>query len=291
MAYDFIDQNIVSSCLVQSYTDDSFYNPVVNQHTGFAFDGSYYLQGVLESTHAKASWFTEFGTNPFRGSTAAFPSYGVILLSPVSLVILDQSKAVQMASSLPLWMQFILGDNNGLANNFDSSVQGFLPARVVYADGIVSVTYTPDSGNQPYLHPTTVSTITATSVTANVLTVTSNNIFVVGQNVVLTGTGETFLNGQTVTVTSVIGTPTPLSLHYTGFTAEFTNANYVNNTDAGSATATLTIGLTQVMDPVLLTVNFVDGDPLPPYPNVPVQSSMVVSIDFTLDSIYLDVAI
>jgi len=52
MAYDFIDQNIVSSCLVQSYTDDSFYNPVVNQHTGFAFDGSYYSLGVLQSTHA-----------------------------------------------------------------------------------------------------------------------------------------------------------------------------------------------------------------------------------------------
>src|SRR5271156_2147903 len=198
MAYDFIDQNIVSSCLVQSYTDDSFYNPVVNLHTGFAFDGSYYSQGVLQSTHPKASWFTEFGSNPFRGSTAAFPSYGVILLSPVSLVILDQSKAVQMASSLPLWMQFILGDNNALANNFDSSVQGFLPARVIYADGIISVTYTPDAGNQLYPHPTTVASITATSVAADVLTVTAGNIFVVGQQVVLNGlTTSTFLNGQT----------------------------------------------------------------------------------------------
>src|SRR5271168_4849958 len=112
MAYDFIDQNIVSSCLVQSYTDDSFYNPVVNQHTGYASDGSYYSLGVIQPAHAKASWFTEFGTNPYRGEQAAFPTFGLALLSPVSLVILDQSKAVAVASALPLWMQFILGDNN-----------------------------------------------------------------------------------------------------------------------------------------------------------------------------------
>src|SRR5208283_4720672 len=117
MAYDFIDQNIVSSCLIQSYTDDSFYNPVVNQHTGFASDGNYYSVGVLDPTHPKASWFTEFGTNPFRGNQAQFPAYGIALLSPVSLVILNQGKAVENAVDLPLWMQFVLGDNNALANN------------------------------------------------------------------------------------------------------------------------------------------------------------------------------
>src|SRR5271170_5185976 len=97
MAYDFIDQQIVSSCLIQSYTDDSFYNPVVNSHTGFAADGNFYSQGVLQPAHAQASWFTEFGTNPFRGSTAVFPAFGLILLSPASLAIFDQSKAVLTA--------------------------------------------------------------------------------------------------------------------------------------------------------------------------------------------------
>src|SRR5258708_1284371 len=108
MGYNFIDQNIVSSCLIQSYTADSFYNPVVNQQTGFAFDGSYCSLGVIDPTHAKASWFTEFGTNSFRGEQAPFPSFGVVLLSPVSLVILDQTKSVAHAEDLPLWMQFIL---------------------------------------------------------------------------------------------------------------------------------------------------------------------------------------
>jgi len=148
MAYDFIDQNIVASCLIQSHTDDSFYNPVVNSHTGYAFDGNYYSVGAVVNGHQKASWFTEFGTNPFRGDQAAFPAYGLVLVSPVSLVILDQSTSVSQASALPLWMQFVLGDNNALANNFNGSEQGFTPRSVCYADGIVSVTYTPDAGNQ-----------------------------------------------------------------------------------------------------------------------------------------------
>src|SRR5271167_2027438 len=152
MAYDFIDQNIVASCLVQSHTDDSFYNPVVNSHTGYAFDGNYYSLGVVVNGHQKASWFTEYGTNPFRGDQAAFPAYGLVLVSPVSLVILDQSVSVTLASQLPLWMQFLLGDNYALANNFNGSTQGFTPSAVCYADGIVSVTYQPDAGNQEYFN-------------------------------------------------------------------------------------------------------------------------------------------
>ena len=266
MAYNFIDQNIVSSCLIQSHTDDSFYNPVSNQHTGFAFDGNYYSLGVLDPTHAKASWFTEFGTNSFRGEQAQFPSFGVVLLSPVSLVILDQSKSVARAEDLPLWMQFVLGDNNALANNFDASVQGFLPASVCYADGIVSVTYTPDSGNGQYLHPTSVANITATSIASNVLTVTAGNSFVPGQQALIAGTAEPFLNGQTLTVTSA---------NPTSFAASFVHANYTNLADSGTATVTLPL------TPPYIT----------PYPNVPVQSRMVVSIDFVQDTVYLDVAV
>lgn len=154
MAYDFIDQNIVASCLIQGHTDDSFYNPAINQHTGYAFDGNFYSLGVLQQTHTQASWFNEFGTNPFRGSTAAFPNFAIVLLSTVSMVILDQEKPVALATDLPLWMQFILGDNNAMANNFNAAVQGFKPSSVCYADGIVSITYSPDAGNQvSYVYP------------------------------------------------------------------------------------------------------------------------------------------
>src|SRR5271167_3672064 len=267
MAYNFIDQNIVSSCLIQSHTDDSFYNPVVNQHTGFAFDGGYYSMGVLDTSHTKASWFTEFGSNPFRGEQAPFPTFGVALLSPVSLVILDQTKAVAHAEDLPLWMQFILGDNNALANNFDGAVQGFLPTTVIYTDGIISVTYTPDSGNQPYFISTGI--LTATAITSNVLTVTtSSGTFLVGQKVTFNQTAEAFLNGAIVTVLTSVGSQ---------FTASFTNADYSNPTEPAGATAVVVGPLVPVYPP--------------PYPNVPVQSSMVVSIDFTQDSVYLDVAL
>jgi hypothetical protein len=164
MAYDTIDQNIVASCLIQSHTDDSFYNPTFNSHTGYAYDGNYYSLGVLQQGHQQASWFTEYGTsgNEFRGSQAAFPAYGLVLLSPVSLAIFNQAVAVTQASQLPLWMQFILGDTAGssggsyaLTDNFygvgltTPALQGFLPQSLCYADGVISVTYLPDPGNQP----------------------------------------------------------------------------------------------------------------------------------------------
>ena len=73
--------------------------------------------------------------------------------------------------------------------------------------------------------------ITATSVTTNVLTVTANNSnLTVGEQVYIQGTAEDFLNGQTVTVASLIGTGPA----YTGFTANFTAADYSNPADTGS---------------------------------------------------------
>src|SRR5271166_3926841 len=259
MSYDFIDQNIVASCLIQSHTDDSFYNPVANSHTGYAFDGNYYSLGSIVNGHRQASWFTAFGTNPYRGDQAAFPTYGLVLLSPVSLVILDQSKSVSQASALPLWMQFILGDNNALANNFNFSLQGFLPQSVCYADGILSVTYSPDAGNAGFEF----FYVTATSIASNVLTVNAlDSDFALGDYVTLSGTAEPFLNQQTVQLTGAsAGT----------FTANFTAADYTNPTDTGTARLLL----------------------LPPYPglypDVPSQSHMVVNIDFGQDSVYLDV--
>lgn len=261
MGYNFIDQQTVSSCLIQGYTDDSFYYPTTNQHTGFAIDGNYYLQGVLQPDHAKASWFTEFGTNDFRGSTAAFPTYAIALLSTASLVILDQSKAVSRAENLPLWMQFILGDNNALTNNFNGALQSFSPTSVCYADGIISVTYSPDAGNQAYNVP---ATVTATSITADVLTVTAVNSYSAGQLVFLRNTQESFLNNQLLTITTASASD---------FTADFSHADFSNPSDSGSVVLPL-----------------VPNYPAP-YPNVPVQSHMIVSIDFVQDSVYLDVSV
>ena len=75
------------------------------------------------------------------------------------------------------------------------------------------------------------TTITATSITNSVLTVTCVNSFNVGQLVALSGTTEGFLNGQSVTITSIIK---DAGGHQIGFTANFMEGNYTNANDSGS---------------------------------------------------------
>ncbi len=77
-------------------------------------------------------------------------------------------------------------------------------------------------------------TITATSVTSDVLTVTANSSDItVGQEVYMQGTAESFLNGRGVIVSSLIGSgPT-----YTGFTAGLSVPDYTNPADSGAVSA------------------------------------------------------
>ena len=147
--YDYVHQPIRSSCLIQQTDSDSFYNPETNGHTGYAFDGALYANGVKSlSPLVEASWFTE-GAGPYRGSSAPFPLYGLILLGRANLTIVDAS-----TPSLSLWMTFLLGDGLMLGNNialgnpnFLSDTMGFLPSGISYANGVVSVIYTPDPGS------------------------------------------------------------------------------------------------------------------------------------------------
>lgn len=73
--------------------------------------------------------------------------------------------------------------------------------------------------------------ITATSITTNVLTVTAfGHTFAPGQVVRLADTGEAFLNGQNVTIATVVAG--------VSFTAPFTHANYTNGVDTGTVSYT-----------------------------------------------------
>lgn len=73
----------------------------------------------------------------------------------------------------------------------------------------------------------TTSTITNVAITTNVLTVSCTNTFEAGEIVNLTGlTTATFLNNQTVTVSSAGGS---------SFTAAFTHADYASAADTGTA--------------------------------------------------------
>jgi len=71
-----------------------------------------------------------------------------------------------------------------------------------------------------------VAVVQGVSITSNVLTVASANSFLPGQIVTFANTAESFLNGQTI----VVLTANPIS-----FTANFTNADYSNPTDVGTA--------------------------------------------------------
>lgn len=74
------------------------------------------------------------------------------------------------------------------------------------------------------------ATITNISLSSNVVTVTCSNSFIAGFQVILTGlTTSTYLNGQTLTVSSASSTQ---------FTAAFTHSNEASHSDTGTATST-----------------------------------------------------
>lgn len=148
MSYDYLDQVIVASSVIQPRDNDSFYNPTnPNHHFGYAADGFFYVNGVVQANHPQASWFNEI-SGAFRGDGSHFPTQGLILLSPASLTILDQSVPTLDAHALPLWMQFLFSDMFALADNFNTALNGWSPTGLQYADGIISVLYTKDPGNQ-----------------------------------------------------------------------------------------------------------------------------------------------
>ena len=153
--YDYINQAIVASCLIQPKTIDSFYNPVSQSHTGYAWDGTLYSAGVQEAGPVYASWYTE-GAGDYRGNLPTFPTTGIVLLSNTALTILDGS-----TFALNMWMIFLFqnvlitpstGSPGGLGfalvNNFNSELNGWKPSSLAYADGILSAICTPDYGNQ-----------------------------------------------------------------------------------------------------------------------------------------------
>jgi len=245
--YDYLDQNIVATCLIQAYNNDSFYNPTTNNHSGFAADGTYYLNGVQQVGAGSplgptyASWYLELanptlsGPEPSRDASATFPAYGIILLSPVAMTILDESTPVPQANQLKMWMQFALADGYMMTNNYATflspsvlAIQGFTPSGLSYADGIISISYTPDSGNQP---PAPAGTLPWVSTTA-------------------------YLMGQVV----LAGNP---------------------------ATAWIALSNSLGMEPTSSSAFWAT------YPQVgdSAQSHMVVSIDFSQDAAYVDVAL
>lgn len=141
-AYNYINQSIVSTCLIEPKDIDSFYNPATQNHTGFAWDGTHYTAGVQDAGPVYASWFSE-GTNAARGELQTFPQSGVVLLSKVAVTILDSSTL-----DLNLWMNFLIENSYAMTDDFNAALNGWRTAGLTYADGILSVIYVPDFGNE-----------------------------------------------------------------------------------------------------------------------------------------------
>ena len=134
-------------------------------------------------------------------------------------------------SNLPVGEEVIIqGTGEVFLNGQSVIVASLLGSAPTYTGFTASFT-TGDYANPADTGTVSAPPITATSVATNVLTVTANNSdLTVGEQVNIQGTAEDFLNGQTVKVTSLIGTG-PV---YTGFTANFTAANYTNASDSGT---------------------------------------------------------
>jgi hypothetical protein len=116
-----------------------------------------------------------------------------------------------------------------------SSVENFLASAVIQPHLAVAPGVTVATPGSFYIVGTNdaiiPATITATSITSSVLTVTCANTFSVGQLVELRGTAEAFLNGQSVTIASIIKNQSGVQI---GFTANFMEGNFTNTTDTGT---------------------------------------------------------
>jgi hypothetical protein len=138
-AYSFLAQPVITSSLYVQLDADSFYNPVGLAHTGFAFDGNSYTNGVLGET--QASWFLE-PQSTTRGVLQEFPTQILVLVDRASVTILDAT-----TTALNLWMIFLLGDQNAFADNSQATSAGYVASSVTWDNGRLTIGMTPDAGS------------------------------------------------------------------------------------------------------------------------------------------------
>ena len=114
--------------------------------------------------------------------------------------------------------------NNTFVPGTVATVSGLNNALFLNDESVTVLDASPTGFTASYTAENYGNDITATAFSAGILTVTVPNNYVVGQRVILSGTDESFLNGQVVTVVSAT------SFH---FTAAFTYAFTYNNPNDG----------------------------------------------------------
>ena len=131
---------VTSSGLITAQNSDPFFFPAENLHTGYAWDGVYYLKGVVSPGALKASWYRE-APGPYRGATPYFPKKGLILATDAGVSIIDIKDG-----AYTLWMLFLRGDNFGFTHNYTGGVQGIDPILIAYQAGRVVLNMKADAG-------------------------------------------------------------------------------------------------------------------------------------------------
>ncbi|MGB6251402.1 MAG: hypothetical protein WBF54_19980, partial [Terriglobales bacterium] len=185
----------------------------------------YPLQLSKTGTADRCTGWTEFynpNAGPTTNITAVSITSDVVTVSTINSLTVGEEVYIQGATAAT----FLNGQTlivTGLVGS--SPPYGGFTANFTHAD----YPQTADTGTVSI-----VDAITATAVASDVLTVTTNTAnLTVGENVYIQGTAESFLNGQIVAITGLLGSG-PL---YTGFTANFTVADYGNPSDTGTVSA------------------------------------------------------
>jgi uncharacterized phage protein gp47/JayE len=176
----------------------------------------------------------QISTDP-AGINPPFTQYGDLVAGVSSTA----ETVITSSSSTSVNVPTAIISNVVLANNLATFVSqnNFVPGMVVEiaslanavflnGENLTILTATPSGFTSLFTAANYGNPITATQISGNILTVTATNGYVIGQQVVISGTAESFLNGQVLTV----ATANPFQ-----FTAPFAGANYVNPSDIGFA--------------------------------------------------------
>lgn len=145
MAYNILNQPVISSAVITARNDDAFFFPNRLSFTGFGFDGFWYNNGTRNNA-IQASWATE-AASATRAGTPSFPTNALVLISQASISIFDIS-----SGTLSFWMSFYKNDEYAFPTNFSTTSSSYSPSTVSFSTGLLSILLNPDAGSAEQAH-------------------------------------------------------------------------------------------------------------------------------------------
>ena len=128
MAYE-IDKPKIGTLLTFRNEGDSFFDPTLLKHNGFAANGHYYNDGMCDFDKT-ATWFT-------KGVGDHFPEKGVVVASNTNIAVVDAT------GELDLWMLFYLSDIYASLNLPMAHAEQIMVREIVWKNGLLIVPFEP----------------------------------------------------------------------------------------------------------------------------------------------------